>query len=291
MKLISGKKIAEKILSDLEKKIARQKIQPGLAVILVGKNPASEIYVKLKKKSARKIGMDFFLYRFGEKNTTREVIDKIIFLNQKKNIHGIIIQLPLPKKFAVQKIINSIDPKKDADGFHPKNLKMFLENEKKIQPVFSKAIMKFVEVIEKKKKIQRAIIFSKSKIFGEVMKKNLARKKIRAEYLIFDERKNSLETPAKKEEKLILKKLKNADLVVSAIGKKGLIKGKMLKNGAAVIDGGITKIGKKVWGDADLESMKNIAADVSPVPGGVGPVTVATLLENVADLFENQNKK
>lgn len=267
MKLIKGKKISAEILRNLKQEIKSSRLSPGLTVVLIGKNKASETYVGLKKKAAEKVGINFELVRFSEKVKESEIIKKIKELNSDKKIHGIIVQLPLPEKFKQQQIINAIDPKKDADGFHPESTKLFLRGKSEIQPVFPAAIMKCLDGLFGKKSVAVAVVNSKK--FGEIICAVLALSGIKAEYiLVKNMRKNLL-------------KIKNADIVISAVGKPSLITGVIIKKGAIVIDGGITKKGKKVVGDVDFESARKAADYLSPVPGGVGPVTVACLLRNV----------
>jgi methylenetetrahydrofolate dehydrogenase (NADP+)/methenyltetrahydrofolate cyclohydrolase len=261
MDILEGKKIADAILKKLRDEIKREKISPSLAVILVGKNKASEIYVKLKFRRAKEIGINLSIFRFGDSVNEQKVISEIRKLNKNKKIHGIIVQLPLPKKLNTQKIINSISPMKDADGFFKKTDKLL--------PVFPQAIMKLIESSEEKISGKKAIVVANSKIFGETMKKTLEAKKVKAEYILAENISKNID------------KIKKADILVSAIGKKGIIKGNIIKRGVIVIDGGITQKGKKVFGDVDFESVKNTARFISPVPGGVGPITIACLLQNV----------
>lgn len=282
MKLLKGKKIAEEILKELKKKIKSQGLKPGLAVVLIGKNNASEIYARLKKEAAKKVGIAFYLFRFSSGAKESKIISKINKLSCDSKIHGIIIQLPLSKNFNAQKIINAISPEKDADGFHPENLNLFLKGKGKINPVFPKAIMKLLESI-KNLKNKKAIILSRSEKFGKIMLVMLERKGISAGRILLKKiNQTSFYTrcrPTLNVEEL--KKIKNSDIIISAVGKSRFIKGEMVKKGVIIIDGGITKKGKKVLGDVDYRSVKNIAGYLSPVPGGVGPVTVACLLENV----------
>lgn len=260
MKLLKGKTISQKILQDLKKRIHKEKANPGLAVVLVGKDKASEIYVNLKGKAARKIGMNFTVYKFSEKAKESGIIKKIKELNADKKVSGIIVQLPLPKKFRTQKILDAIAPRKDADGFSAKSY---------LDPVFPKAILKLIESCGRKLLGKKAIIIANSDKFGKIMVSAAKNKKITGEYILAKNIKKNLQ------------KIQKADVVISAAGKPGLIKGDMLKKGVIVIDGGITKIGKKVLGDIDPKSVKFKASYLSPVPGGVGPVTIACLLENV----------
>lgn len=263
MKLLEGKKISEKILGDLKKKIKAQKTKPGLAVILVGDDEASEIYVSLKEKAAKKIGMVFHKFKFKKDTPEKEIILKIKKLNENKKINGIIVQLPLPSGFHTQKIINLISPQKDADGFLNQN------NSGTIQPVFPKAIIKMLESSKINLKDKKAVIIANSKIFGETMQKALTEKKIKSEYVL------------SKELKQKINKIQKADIIISAVGKINLIKSDMVKKGVMIVDGGISKKNGKTFGDVDFKDISQKASFISPVPGGVGPVTIACLLENV----------
>lgn len=279
MKLLEGKKISDKILANIKKKIKSEDSRIGLAVVLVVGNKSSEIYVRLKKKAAEKIGIKFYLYKFTRAAGEKQIIAKIKKLNADKKINGIIVQLPLPKKLNTQKIINAIDPRKDADGFHPDNLETYLEGKCEICPVFSSAIARIIQTVPKTefskilklgfRKELKAVIIANSKEFGSITEILLGREKINAKYILY------------KQWKKYLPQIKKADILISAVGKPKLIKAEMIKKGAIVIDGGITKKGKKVLGDVDFKSVKNKSAYLTPVPGGVGPVTIACLLENV----------
>jgi methylenetetrahydrofolate dehydrogenase (NADP+) / methenyltetrahydrofolate cyclohydrolase len=269
MQLLKGKKIANKILKDLKEVLQRQKNMPGLAVILIGENKASKVYIGLKKKAAKEVGINFYLYKFKTKVKEAAIISKIKELNDDKKINGIIVQLPLPVGLPTQKIINTIDARKDADGFHPVNLKAFLTDKPRVYPVFPKAIMKTLEFSRAKLKNKRAVIIANSKIFGKIMRAAMQQKEIKADYVLAGKVKNNLA------------KIKEAEIIITAVGKPSLIKSYMLKENIVVIDGGITKTGKKVAGDIDFNSVKDKASYITPVPGGVGPVTIACLLENV----------
>jgi len=282
MKLLKGKKIADKILENLRQKIKKEKLEPGLAVFLVGDDKASEIYVSLKKRAAQQMGIKFLLFRYGENAKESKIISKIKKLNSDKSVSGIIVQLPLPKKFNTQKIINSINPEKDADGFSAKGGSAFgghpQESSSGLQPVFPSAILKLLGSSGENLNNKKTIILANSVRFGEVMETALMNKGIRADYILAKNIKSNQ------------RKIKSADIVISAVGKSGTITGNMIKKDAVIIDGGITKVGKKVLGDADFESVKKIAGYLTPVPGGVGPVTIACLLENVYLAEKGQSK-
>jgi methylenetetrahydrofolate dehydrogenase (NADP+)/methenyltetrahydrofolate cyclohydrolase len=274
MKLIKGRKIADGILADLKRKIKKEKLKPGLAVVLVGEDKASKLYVNLKKKAAQEIGINFYLFKFRKDVSQDLIISKIRELNKDNKIHGILIQLPLPAELNTQKIISSVDYRKDVDGFsaqggsasdgHPNNI---------LEPVFPKAIIKMIEATGINLKNKRALVLANSKRFGEVMISALGKNKIKADYVLT---KSLTPTLSLRE-----KGIGQADIIISAVGKPGLIKGEMIKKGSIIIDGGVTKAGHKILGDVDTRSAKNITGFATPVPGGVGPVTVATLMENV----------
>lgn len=274
MKILNGKKIGQAILWDLKKKIAKEKTKPGLGVILIGNDKASKLYVNLKQKAAKKISMKFRKIKLSKKAGEKEITKEIKKLNNDKNIHGIIVQLPLPGHLKTGRIIGAINPQKDADGFHKENVKLFLAGRERFVPVFPGAIMKLIEESRKNIKKAQALIVANSREFGEMMEIFLKKKGARAEYILQKDLKKNLE------------KIKNTDVVITACGKPGLIIGEMLKNDAVLIDGGISKVGKKTLGDVDLNSTKKISGFISPVPGGVGPVTVACLLKNTYEAMK-----
>ncbi len=283
MKLLRGKKIASELLAGIKLKIKKQKLKPRLAVVLVGENRASKLYVELKSRAAERIGIALALYKFKSEAKEKDIIKLIKVLNKNKSVSGIIVQLPLPKKCNARRIINAISFQKDADGFCPKNIKKFLAGKKGIEPVFPAAIIKMINSVETRLiaslQNRRAIIISNSDIFGKIMVRAMEKRKIKAVYLLSKNLKKNID------------KIQSSDILITAVGKPKIIKGEMIKKGAIIIDGGITKRNKKVLGDIDFSSVAGIAGYLSPVPGGVGPVTVACLLENVRKLALAQNGK
>lgn len=278
MKIIKGIKIAENILKNIEEKIKSRARKPSLAVIFVGNNNASQIYVGLKEKASRRVGIDFQKILFNKNEEENSILKKIKDLNLNEKVDGIIVQLPLPKNLNKEKIINTISIKKDVDGFHQKNQNLFLENKKSVFPVFPKAIIRMIEyTLEKnKEKNLKAVVICKSFDFGIIMKKALEKIDLNTE-LVFCE---DLQENSEKDRYAHLI-LKRADVVITACGVLNLVNNKMVKNDAVIIDGGIIKKDDKVFGDVDMDSFSKTNCNISPVPGGVGPVTVATLLENV----------
>lgn len=273
MHIIKGEKIAEDILGELAQKMDALEVKPGLAVILVGDDEASRLYVNLKEKASRKIGINFYKFEFenGEnsEDVEKKVIQKIQNLNSDNEVDGIIVQLPLPGSIDAQKVINNINPSKDVDGFHPESVNLFFEDREYFWPVFPKAIMKLVESIEINLLNKSGCVIANSERFGEVMVKAMNKKGMEAEYVLTRDLGNNIAKTMK------------ADVLVTACGVPQIITGEMVKEGVVIIDGGISKEGKKILGDVDFDSVKDKAAFISPVPGGVGPVTVASLMENV----------
>ncbi len=263
VKKIDGQKIAEEVKDNLVKQIYKfSELRPNLAIILVGKREDSKIYVNLKEKEAKKVGIDTHVYHLNEDVDEKELIEVIEFLNQDKLIDAILLQLPLPEKFSTNKIINTIKKEKDVDGFrldHPDYI---------ISPVMSaiKASLQSIKINENQK---TACVLYNSEIFGQEIKKVLKEFNLK----ILDK-----------------KNLKKADILVTALGKPEYIKKDMLKKGVIIIDIGITKKGKKVYGDCDFKDLKNHASYITPVPGGIGPMTIAFLFENVLEIYKRRIK-
>jgi methylenetetrahydrofolate dehydrogenase (NADP+)/methenyltetrahydrofolate cyclohydrolase len=273
MKIFNGKKESEKILRKLKAQIKKEKLSPHLAVFLIGNDKASKIYVNLKKQAAENIGVKFTLYKYKKNADENEIIKKIKELNKDERVSRIIVQLPLPNNFNTEKIISSIDPKKDADGFHKKNVKALKNGEKmNLNPVLPAVILHILKFAQKtgleKKKIKALV---NSRFFGEVLKSFFSVNGFELEFFVV---KNA---SLKKIEKFT----KDTDVLISVLGKKGLIIGEMLKKDVILIDAGITKKGKKVYGDFDFESCIKKAKFITPVSGGVGPMTVVFLLKNI----------
>lgn len=268
-KILNGKKEANKILAEIRKGVRRADIKPFLAVVLVGNDKASQLYVKLKKEAAEKVGMGFKLCKFKEDASQIDIESKIMELNEDRRISGIIVQLPVPKIFKTQRIINTITPEKDVDGFHPANEKLFFKGTERFIPVFPNAILRLLKSSEQNLKNKKSALIVNSEKFGKLLKVLLERNGIQAEYILA---KNFKDNP---------QYIKNFPIVITAVGIPNLINGNIIKKRSIIIDGGIAKEKGKTVGDVDWNSVKKVAGFVSPVPGGVGPMTVAGLLENV----------
>jgi methylenetetrahydrofolate dehydrogenase (NADP+)/methenyltetrahydrofolate cyclohydrolase len=281
VKIIDGRALAEKIKDEIVKEIIKvKKRRPNLAIILVGDREDSKIYVDLKKKEARKVGIDTHLYKCEKDVSENEIFDMINFLNQDELIDGILIQLPLPEGFDTDGIILAISPEKDVDGFHPNNLAMFFnscEHAEYMPPIF-KVVLEILKSIDYKPEHKRACIIANSEIFGRGLA--WALKCLGCNVEITDANDFGLK-----------EKSSQADILISAVGQAKLVKKDMVKKDAVVIDIGISKQDGKICGDVDFDEVKDIAGYITPVPGGVGPLTIALAFKNVLNLYKNKLKK
>lgn len=272
MKIFNGKKIAGQILKNLAAEIKKAKLRPKLAVILVGEDEASKLYVRLKKEAGKKIGVEVAEHRFSAQAREDEIISYIKRLNEDSDVSGIIVQLPLPAVLNKDKVIGAIDPGKDVDGFHESNRKKLEKGREELLPVLPQVILAALENAKKLSSGKKALALVNSEIFGQTLKTVLARQGWEMDYLA---RNTCVVLGAEKD-------LKNADIIISVCGCPNMIKGEMIKPGAILIDGGISRYHDgKVVGDIDRESVAGRAAFLTPVPGGLGPLTVALLLRNV----------
>jgi len=266
-KIIDGKKIADKFLVDINKKIKDSKVKPGLAIVLVGKNPASEIYVNFKEKKAKEMGLYFERYNLDENVSQDELLKIIDELNQDKKIHGMIVQLPLPKHIDENMIVDSILPHKDADGFTPVNLGNLVNDDNRLLPATARACMELIKSTGQKIAGKNAVVVGRSSIVGKP-----------TALLLLQE--NATVTLCHSKTKNLKEHTKNADVLVVACGKARMIKKDMVKPGAIVIDVGINRTPSGLVGDVDFDNVKEVAGYITPVPGGVGPMTIAMLLDN-----------
>ncbi len=267
MKLINGKKIANKIFNSLHPKSS-----PTLAIILIGKNKASHLYVSIKEKKAAQININVKKYLLPQKTKQDKVIKLIKQLNQDKLITAILVQLPLPKHLDTYKIISTIHPAKDADGIHPKNLNQLKQNKlPPVLPATTGAIIQAIKYTKTNLKNKSVAIIGKSKIVGLPTYYYLKNKVNQIN--IYDSKTKNL--PAKTSQ---------ADILIVAIGKPRFITQEYIKPKSIIIDVGINKVNNKTIGDVNSTQIKNKAAWLTPVPGGIGPITVAILLKNVITL-------
>lgn len=266
-KIIDGKKLSEQILKDICKQVSKMKTKPGLAAVLVGEDPSSHLYVRLKKQACEKCDVNFHSYYFEADTPQKVLLEVIDFLNKDEEVDGILVQLPLPEGFETDKIISAIDPKKDVDGFHPENLKKLKTCKTKLASPLVLGIVELIRSTKAEIKDKRICILCNHKIFGEP-------------FHCFFHESNKIDIVTR-EDKDWKKAVAEADVLIVSVGKAKLIKKNMIKDGAIVIDVGINKVRGKIVGDVDLHDTVKKAEFITPVPGGVGPMTIAMLLKNV----------
>ena len=288
MKIIDGKKLAEKIKDDIVKDIIKLNnghaklalARPNLAIVLIGEREDSKIYVALKEKEAKKVGIDTHLYKCSEAISEGELLEIIKYLNEDKSIDAILVQLPLPVAIDADTIIISISPAKDVDGFHPDNLEKLLKNcdfNCLMPPVFATAL-EMLKSIDYEIKNKQVCIISNSDIFGKSLAHIFRCGGAKAEAV-------------KPELKNLAEKTKQADILITAVGRPRFIKKEMIKDQAVIIDIGISKENGKVAGDVDFLDVKEKAGYITPVPGGVGPMTIALALKNTLEIYKRMHKK
>ena len=275
-KILDGRALAQEIQNKLAQEIRAKKIHPGLAVILVGDDSASHLYVSKKKKAAQEVGIDFHLYLLAADTIQEKIIEAIEFLNQDEKIDAILVQLPLPGGLDTSTVIKAIDPKKDVDGFHPKNIKDFLSDKALITPGLALGILRLLEKSKENLANKKATIVSKSEIFVQPMKK------------ILSDRQMSV-VISKPDSSDLKNACQDADVLIVSCGQPFFIKADMVKNDAIIIDVGTNKIDNDyVVGDVDYSAVFDKVKFITPVPGGVGPMTVAMLLYNTLKLAESK---
>lgn len=271
--ILDGKKLSNKILDELSEKISKLYKKPGLAVILVGEDPASKLYVGMKEKAAQKIGIKSTVIKYPQNVDEKTVLNKIAELNNDKEIDGILVQLPLPKHINSNNIIQSILPEKDADGITPENMgKILLGIIPYAYPCTPKGILRLLDEYNIDLKGKNVVIIGRSNIVGKPVAQMILSK-------------NATVTICHSYTKKLSEITKTADILISAVGVSKLIKKDMVKNNSIIVDVGTSKIDGKTCGDVDFENVFESVAYITPVPGGVGPMTIASLMENTYELF------
>ncbi|HCU59139.1 MAG TPA: bifunctional methylenetetrahydrofolate dehydrogenase/methenyltetrahydrofolate cyclohydrolase FolD [Alphaproteobacteria bacterium] len=276
--IINGKEIALKIREDLKEKVAALAKAPKLAVILVGHDGPSEIYVRNKQKAAAEIGIETELFHLKEDVREKELIELIDRLNNDKSVNGILLQLPVPAHIDGSSLLERINPIKDVDGFHPYNIGLLQNGAKKgTIAATPKGVLKLIKSVKKDLEGLNALVIGRSVIVGKPMA-----------MLLLNE--NCTVSIAHSHTKNLEELCQKADIVVSATGCGKMVKAGWVKKGAIVIDVGICRDENgKLCGDVDFESVKEVASYITPVPGGVGPMTIAMLLENTLEAYLKQN--
>ncbi len=292
MIIIDGKKVAQEIRNELKEKVSDLKSKygkaPGLVTIIVGDNPASKVYVKMKNKACEEIGMNPKIESLPEKTSEEELVRLIEKYNGDENFHGILVQLPLPEQINEDKIIETISPEKDVDGFHPVNVGKLLIGQDTFEPCTPAGIVELLKRYNIETKGKHVVVVGRSNIVGKPVAVMLLQKKEGA---------NAIVTVCHSAASNLNDYTKSADILIAAIGRPNFITGEMVKEGVVVIDVGInrveapeTKKGYKLVGDVNFEEVSQKASYITPVPGGVGPMTIAMLLSNTYKSFLKNHK-
>ena len=275
--IIDGKKESAVLREEIKKEITSIKNKtnkiPGLTVILIGDFAPSQIYVRNKEKDSKEVGINSNVIKYSKDVTEEEVLKKIEELNNDKDVSGILVQLPLPDQISKEKIIHSIDPSKDVDGFHPVNVGNLASGYHAIVPCTPLGCLLLLKKIEKNLSGKHAVIIGRSNLNGKPMAQLLLKENCTV-VITHSKTKNLKEECSK------------ADILIAAVGVANLVKKDWVKDGSIIIDVGINKQGDKIVGDVSFEEVKNKVKAITPVPGGVGPMTIACLLKNTLECFK-----
>lgn len=283
-RIIDGKKTAAEIRVEIAadiKKLKRRKIYPGLAVVLVGNDPASEVYTRNKKKTCVDLGIVSFDHTLPQNTTEKRLLKLIDTLNADKRVHGILVQLPLPKQISEAKVLNAIDPQKDVDGFHPVSVGKMLNGEETFLPCTPNGCKELLMRYGYDPAGKHVVIVGRSNIVGKPMAAILMQKAEGA---------NATVTVCHSRTKNLAKFVQQADILIAAIGVPNFIKARMVKKGVVVIDVGVNRVadktkksGYRLVGDVDFKNVSKKAKAITPVPGGVGPMTITMLMKNTVE--------
>lgn len=282
-KLLDGKELAaaikERLKSDIEKLKSEHKIIPKLVSIQVGENPASEVYLKSQRKNAEGLGIDYHIEKLEARASQDDLIRVVNKLNKDRAVHGIIVQMPLPVHIDAKLISRYISPLKDVEAVHPQNMGEIVFGNARVLPCTAAACMELLNSIGSLKLYgKEAVVVGHSEIVGKPLALLLLNKFVTTTvcHIATGERGNLPEF------------VKKAEILIVAVGKAGLIKGEWVKEGAIVIDVGINRVGDRIVGDVEFEKAQERASYITPVPGGVGPLTVAMLMKNLVEAFKIQ---
>lgn len=292
-KIIDGKQIAEKMRAEIKSEIIEQKEKtgkiPGLAVVIVGNDPASQVYVRMKSKACEKIGINSFQYDLPETTTQEKLLDLVNELNTRPDVDGILVQLPLPAQIDETTIINAINPQKDVDGFHPQNVGKLVIGEDTYLPCTPAGIQQMLVQSGYDPQGKHVVVVGRSNIVGKPISMILVQKKPSA---------NATVTMCHSRTKGLSNITKQADILIAAMGKPEFITADMVSEKTVIIDVGVNRVnapgnpkGYKLVGDVDYNGVFEKVTAISPVPGGVGPMTITMLLFNTLKSFKNNNIK
>lgn len=278
--IIDGKALAADVEAETKLKVERlagRGAVPGLATVLVGENPASQMYIRLKHSACSRVGIRSENVVLPDNATEEQLLDKIRELNSRKDIHGILLQLPLPKGLDPRKAMMTIMPEKDVDGFHPENMGALLLGAERMVPCTPKGIIYALERLGVRLEGTEVVIVGHSNVVGKPLAAMMLNRNATVQVCHVFTRDLASHT-------------REAEVLVVAAGVPGLIKKDMVKHGAYIFDVGINRVGDKTVGDVDFEAVKDTSAGITPVPGGVGPLTVSMLLSQTVQAAENQSQ-
>jgi methylenetetrahydrofolate dehydrogenase (NADP+)/methenyltetrahydrofolate cyclohydrolase len=278
--IIDGRTIASQVETEIKirvVKLAERGVVPGLATVLVGANPASQMYIRLKHSACSRVGIRSENVELSEDSTEDQLLDKIRELNRQEDVHGILLQLPLPRHLDPRKAMMTISPEKDVDGFHPENMGALLLGAERLVPCTPKGIIYALELLGVKLEGADAVIVGHSNVVGKPLAAMMLNR-------------NATVHVCHIYTKNLADHTRKGDVLVVAAGVPGLIKADMVKPGAYVFDVGINRVGDKTVGDVDFEGVKDVAFAITPVPGGVGPLTVSMLLCQTVQAAEVQSE-
>ena len=265
--ILDGKAVSEKRLELLKEAISDSGLYPRLATVIVGNDPASQMYVRMKHRACERVGIGSVGIEVPGDATTEKVLEAVSRLNRDPDINGILVQLPLPKQVDTEKVIAAVSMEKDVDGFHPASLGLLMSGRPRFAPCTPKGIMTLLTEYHIPVAGARAVVAGRSIDVGRPMAALLTNA-------------DATVTVCHSRTRDLAGELRQADILVSAVGKAHFITPEMVKPGAVVIDVGINQLNGKLVGDVDFEAVKDVASAITPVPGGVGPMTIATLMEN-----------
>lgn len=276
--ILDGKQLAQQIRTELKQKITLTQASPELAVIIVGNDPASEIYVRSKEKACQEVGIKATTYRLTQDISAEELKELIELLNNSVNVNGILVQLPLPRHLNPQEILTQIKPEKDVDGFHPLNTGLVIQKQASaFIPCTPKGILRLIHLVQKDLSGLNAVVIGRSQVVG-----------LPVSHLLLNE--NCTVTIAHSKTKNLSEICKKADILIASVGKPEFVTEDFIKPEAIIIDVGINRTNDGIKGDVKYNEASKKASYITPVPGGVGPMTIAMLLENTYEAFLKQNR-
>jgi methylenetetrahydrofolate dehydrogenase (NADP+)/methenyltetrahydrofolate cyclohydrolase len=284
-KLLDGKSLATKLQADLALRVTQFKSQSGitpcLAAVLVGENPASEVYVRNKRAACERVGMTSLLHRLPASTLQQELLTLVVQMNADPTVHGILIQLPLPKQIDEKRILDAVNPLKDVDAFHPENVGLIVQGRPRFLPCTPQGIVQLLVHNGVETAGKHGVVLGRSEIVGKPIALMLVQRGKHADATV---------TICHSRTQNLPEITRQADILIAAIGQPRFVKADMVKPGAVVIDVGINRVDGKLCGDVDFADVQKVAGALTPVPGGVGPLTISMLLENTLAAAKMQSK-